>query len=89
MGLMKTYDPERSLDLERKLVEDQAGLSRVEARLGESHPWTQRVRLVTDILEIIVKKENDLVDYFDKIKQESIQLEIDKLIKIAYDTLEV
>ena len=81
------YDPEYSLELERKLVLDQTLLTKVEKRCGENHPWTQRIKLVVDILKIITKKEQDLMNCWDKSQQELICFKINELIFLAKDAL--
>lgn len=82
------YDPEYSLELARQLAEDQVRLAKVEARCGMAHPWTQRVALVTEILESIAQKEDELMNCWDEEQQIAIDSEIGELLTIARQAIE-
>ena len=81
------YDPELALQTERDLAADQLLLASVKERCGEHHPWTQRVELVTDILNTISQKENDLANCFDPIREVEIESDISELVVIAREAL--
>lgn len=83
------YNPEIALQRESDLIDDQARLQEVIDRLGENHPWTQRVSLITDILACIYKKKNEIDNCFNCDRKNEIEKEIDELILIAYNALNV
>lgn len=81
------YDPELALRIEQDLLDDEIRLAKVAERLGNDHPWTERVKLVTDILKILSQKKNDLDNCFDPITKFRIEAEINELVSIAHKTL--
>jgi hypothetical protein len=81
------YDPASALHREQDLIEDKALLERTTKRLGSSHPWTKRIKLMTDIFQTLSQKENDLDNCFDPDVQYRLENEIDELIFLAREVL--
>lgn len=77
------YDPEKALERERAQAHDQTLLYNVEESLGVDHPWTQRIRLVVDIIETLDQKQNDLENCTNSSEREKIYKEMDELIAVA------
>jgi hypothetical protein len=81
------YDPELALQKEQDLIRDKVLLERVSKRLGSDHPWTKRIKLMTDIFQTLSQKEDDLDNCFDPDVQYRLENEIDELIRIAREVL--
>lgn len=80
-------DCRNEIKTRRDLANDQTRLKKVVEELGENHPWTQRVKLCTDVFKTLSEKELHLKNCSDLQLKNKIEKEIDDLISIAKEVL--